>query len=387
MYSQEFRIRVFQDACNSSVQDCTNFNTLMEFSNLQLFMMNNYFDSSDLDNPVKNFIDDRLVREINLGSNFVVNIPVRKNKYKINNSLLPFFSTGSYEEFYSFGEIQQSDQRYPNLENGEILGIFELDVDPNIYMYEVTLPNICDILALAGGFALFVYLVLGGICQCIGQFLYQNEVTKGEVVKNGNWFSFPPIDIKKKEKAERVRPSPMVPNRYIRELRGEEEKKENNRINSYRLDNEEGNDVNEGDPLTSLKAKERIKDYENFQKSLDSANISQSIQELKHYVSYLLNKDNSIKINDNENIHNPSSRPNNEAVNNSLLPLMNMNAITNILPKSGQNSRLDPGRQNNNQELSSVGSHGNAPNHLLPSNINARRIGSHQIQQRPREEL
>ena len=271
-------------------------NNNFEYSTIRIYTSNNYYEFNDFETPVKQYIDDTKEKEINLLSVISLKSTLKRNKYRVNNGYLPFLTSEEYKEFYTIESTDSEDQHLLSTDTDyPIVAILKLDIDQNVVIYETNFINLFDIIGLTGGFLVVIGLIIALITQIIGNFIFKKELDRSNVRKNGKWFSYPPIfshenkekKIKRKNGAMRIRNF------------DEEEKKENERMDAYR---ENGGEIPfpSQNTLKTLEVKSRLTHPPDFRKSLDWVNISQSIQELKQYVAYLLEKDDEAKIDESD---------------------------------------------------------------------------------------
>jgi len=269
----------------------SNYTEVLGRSDLTMHIRSNFYDITDPKNPVKNYNDVSFnIATSDVGS-VLQEILVVKNEYTVND-WYSFFKKSITKSFY-------------NLEQKQILTRANHDIgyaarivfrgDTKINVYETTILGLLEVVGSIGGFYEVLYITLSIIFKLYVRYIMRpNLINKFKKVGNNNtWFTFPSSiekthkkSIKKKRKVENL-----------------EEDKNNSIIDRSQHYREDIEMLNLECPDFNLKEiKTRIESHKYFKETLDCINVSQSIHELKLYVSYLISKDQRDSSDDNKNI-------------------------------------------------------------------------------------
>ena len=154
-----------------------NIDTYIDTNNVQIFTINSYFDTNDLQSPVKKYLSQEYIYNLRKSVKKNANIYIQKNKSKIYGKNLKFWETKEYEFYHADQQnlITSRDWFYPNN--------FTLDIDLKLLQttqeYEIKIYTILDLLPEVVIFSIIFYLILYlSISPIITKMLYYSILAK-----------------------------------------------------------------------------------------------------------------------------------------------------------------------------------------------------------------
>jgi phosphoketolase len=113
------------------------------------YIINKYYDFSDVENHLKTYVDDTLFEEADLYLTKRRNIFIRENRVTEYNSIWPWASPKEYK-FYSVSKVTNVVVNAVE-EESNILTQFEISMDNQIDIYERRVYTLLDIFSDLGG--------------------------------------------------------------------------------------------------------------------------------------------------------------------------------------------------------------------------------------------
>ena len=144
----------------------------LDGAQIQVFVLNSYFDFNDLENPIQRFVDDQVTFEIYYGVERHVTTKVRRNEYTTYDDILGFRSESG--AFYSI-----SDYRYLFSPNQENEGYFRLLIttDSRTDQYERQVLTFWDAIGTLGGIFELIEISFGFLVNKYGdRMFYQSAI-------------------------------------------------------------------------------------------------------------------------------------------------------------------------------------------------------------------
>ncbi|CAI2362872.1 unnamed protein product [Moneuplotes crassus] len=279
--------------CINDICTGPDYNLLRFYSGLHLTIISKYFDDSDPLNPVKTYVHDNISLVLSQGDTSMAHCSLSRHKYVVNDwhSII----TGStYGEFL---DIDSCVYRSQTRSDNHTMAAIVFNVNDFVQTYETTVISFLEVLGQVGGLFEILSLTLSLLLKIVLKFLFKKNVKQIEktINKNEEWFSYPAnvYDSRKSRKNKRkarygflgsFEPSNKV-------------SAEPQPLNAIQSRNSISNDHQH----YVKQAKNRLKSISKtlrksklsgvIEKELDIVNVARSLQELKLYVSYLMDRD------------------------------------------------------------------------------------------------
>ncbi|CAI2363868.1 unnamed protein product [Moneuplotes crassus] len=282
-----------------------------------LLVLSKYYDSSDPVNPVKTYVQNDYSFYIPKGKLSFYNFDLIRHRYSISDWDSVFVGEKS-GEFY---DIEQGNNYFEELHSATTATVIMFKVSSVIRNYETSVIGFLDVFGQVGGLFEILFLFSSMLIKRVTEVLYKRDINTAErQIKNSDsWFSYPSqLDEagrnKKKGKHKRKQihdVTSLMFQTFKNQVRLREQRRQQEAIDRSLVYQEE-------QPVTS-----RLTEIQNMRKEirlqnqltteLDIVNISQSLVELKMYVSYLLDKDKQGNHNKLQSTN--SNNPNNISEN------------------------------------------------------------------------
>ncbi|CAI2361954.1 unnamed protein product [Moneuplotes crassus] len=260
-------------------------------SYLKIYIISKAIDSSDPTNPVKSYYTDPFILEMSLTMSSYFLYQMQKTQYKVNDwdSLITGGTEGAY---YDLLFDRNSDFAPTYTSTASYL---EFTAGDNYEIVEINVIGFMDVLGLIGGLYEVLSICFGLVTKIISMILIKRELKKIQTQVNTTkqWFSFNSSGLKpvKKRRKKCVRNTNRV---EAVQVSSQRENPNNDRSQLYNMQPHERHRNNIVSSIPTIKDIQKKRRYHQIQQGVDIVDISQSLHELKLYVSYLLDKDNSL---------------------------------------------------------------------------------------------
>ena len=143
--------------CTKTVEECEKEEELINFSKISIYIVNNYYDFEDRDNPVKSYLSEAVEVLPYMNRRKSIHSHVQKHEYSINENLFQFGRKDKTKNFYT---IENGRLDYDTQMNSNLYPVFSyyLNINPNGYVYKTKLMPLSQILSQA--FVLFTILAI-----------------------------------------------------------------------------------------------------------------------------------------------------------------------------------------------------------------------------------
>lgn len=144
-----------------------------------MLIENNYIDFTDIDSPLKKYVEDiyilNEVSQISMGMNFYI----RKNKYELEDSIFPSIGAKAGE----FLSVERTQEYYFNREDDDLFVIY-LAVDPQIDAYSRKVLPLLEVTGTLGGifeiFEICAGLFIGFISKYMLRMSLYKDILKAD---------------------------------------------------------------------------------------------------------------------------------------------------------------------------------------------------------------
>ena len=126
----------------------TEIDAAIDSSEIQLAMINNYFDFDDYNKSIKSYLDDQFYYPLTSGFSKFADINIRQNTGEQKDSLFRYQSTGSR---FSFISIEPVDEKFSKIDSNNKILTISFYKDPKSVNYERTVFSFLDGWGLIGG--------------------------------------------------------------------------------------------------------------------------------------------------------------------------------------------------------------------------------------------
>ncbi|CAI2363846.1 unnamed protein product [Moneuplotes crassus] len=277
-------------------------------STIFMSAINQYYDASDPQNPVKTEIDDHHFVQLSKGDSSLYQVDILRSQYEIEDwhSIITGENSGEFLSL-TYGSSAISKNKFNATD-----GVFIFDVQDRIRFYNTNVISFLEVFGQIGGVYEILYLAFTLILRRLSGFYLKRDIKNIEKQTRDEegWFSYP-SSLKgntQKQKKRRVQDDPLSFFSFS--------VTKNGRSGAQNYDNVlDRSSVykDEETPIEKLpnleEMKKMIKVHCELKHELDVVSISQSLRELKLYVSLLMEK-----YKEDENCHVETTQKNSQKI-------------------------------------------------------------------------
>ena len=179
----QFAIEISKWVNSPDWKDNDEIEYIINTHDIELFTINSYFDFDDYDNPVKTYVADTDVQDLDNGFTQITDIQVNYNKAESNEAWFYSSSPKTYE-FHSH-KIKSSFTSSEQIEG--LLMYISFHVDDEVIIYERQVFNILDMFGLLGGLYEIFEIMGGFILSSLNRKLMYNSLFKQLYYVRGNY--------------------------------------------------------------------------------------------------------------------------------------------------------------------------------------------------------